>query len=125
MITGIELTLPIPAKELNPNAKCHWGQKARCVKAARATAWAEAKRVLATNAEKPPKWKKATMQAVFYCKTAARRDKDNCAASLKAYQDGIADAEVVINDSVITPLPVVIKKDKDNPRVVITMKGDK
>ena len=129
MITGIHLILPIPSKYLNPNNAPHTEGAAkrfeRIKQAAVAEAWAETKRVLAANQEKAPRWADATLEAVFYYKTAARRDKDNCAASLKAYQDGIAEAGIVTNDSVITPLPVVIKKDKDNPRVEITIKKQK
>jgi Holliday junction resolvase RusA-like endonuclease len=66
---------------------------------------------------KPPKWKHAATQAIFYFKVNRRRDADNLAAMLKPYWDGLADAGIIKNDSGFTHMPVIVKIDKKNPRV--------
>lgn len=114
----IRLTLPLPDRKLSPNARPHWAPKAKATKHARRLAWAYAR--IATNA-KPTRWEMAEARAVFYFPTAHRRDRDNAAASLKAYWDGIADAGVVENDAGLIHWPPEMKVDRENPRVEITI----
>jgi len=85
----ITIELPWPDKALSPNGRPHKMAKARMVKAARKTAWA-----VTLGALKGKKWAdpSAHLRWSFHPKTANAVDKDNCIASVKSYQDGIADA---------------------------------
>lgn len=118
-MTSITITLPLPARELSPNARVHWAKKAKITKAHRQaagiTAWA------ATGDSEPPGWKKAKMQIKAYFKTARYPDPTNFMASLKAYEDGIADAGVVENDRGLWPERPEFFTDKLNPRIEITI----
>lgn len=120
------ITLPLPPKELSPNARVHWAAKARAVKGYREYAWAEAKRLIGRDAA--PKWKNATAQATFHFLTFARRDKDNFQAMLKPAFDGIRDAGIIDDDcggegsSGFTPLPPIFAPVKDREGVVIEIK---
>jgi len=66
-----------------------------------------------------PRWEKAMASLTFYFKTNGRRDADNMLASCKAYFDGITDGGLLADDSGLGHYPVVMLKDKDNPRVEI------
>lgn len=97
--------LPLPPKECSPNARSHWAAKARAVKKYRTVA-----RIFSSVAWGGyPPMAKADAQIVFYYHQRRVRDLDNLLASAKAGFDGIADAGVVVNDSVITYLPVSIE----------------
>jgi len=97
----IEITLPLPPKQLHPNGRCHYMAKARAVKKARWEAGIAA--VAALEGRKPPRWEKATVQATFY--VAKKGDGDGRNSSLKAALDGLQDAGIVANDSGLTVLP--------------------
>ena len=81
----ITVTLPWPAKPLHSNARCHWAEKSRATKKARAEA--------CTMAEQAGVgcWPDATILIEYYPPTR-RGDPQNVPTSLKAYIDGIADA---------------------------------
>lgn len=112
------IELPLPPKELSPNARVHYMAKSRAVKRYRQRAMLEA---MAAQGRNVRAWSRATCQATFYHSTNRRRDKDNALASIKAGIDGIADARVIVNDSELTHLPVKIDIDKTNPRVVVEL----
>ncbi len=118
-MNSITITLPLPARELSPNARVHWAKKAKITKAHRQaagiTAW------VATGDSEPPHWKKAKMQVKAYFKTRRFPDPGNFMASLKAYEDGIADAGVVENDRGLWPERPEFFTDKANPRIEITI----
>jgi crossover junction endodeoxyribonuclease RusA len=100
----IYITLPLPPRELSPNARAHWATKARATKRYRQAACVEA--VLAGVPEAP--WTAATVLLRFFFRTRARRDRDNLLASMKAAFDGLADAGVVRDDSGLTYMPVEV-----------------
>ena len=112
----MKITLPLPPACLSPNARVHWAAKAKAAKTMRELACLNAKAWCNENENTYP-WREATMQLTFYFKTAARRDPDNCLSSCKSVIDGIVDAGVLLDDDMITHLPVVRMKDKDNPRL--------
>lgn len=114
----LHLTLPLPAKELSPNARVHWAKKAKAAKSQRMGAQIRA--MLAANG-RTPCWTRAQTRAVFYFPTNRRRDMDNAQAALKAAWDGIADAGVIANDSGLVHLPPEMRIDKANPRVEISI----
>lgn len=110
---SLSITLPLPPRELSPNARAHWATKARATKRYRQAACVEA--VLAGVPAVP--WTKATVQLRFHFRTAARRDRDNLLASMKAAFDGLADAGVVADDHGLTHLPVELVTGSADPRV--------
>lgn len=92
------ITLPWPPKELNPNARMHHQALARVKKAYRAVCAAQAMEQ-GMEAMKAPvaasggsTGTKAHVSLTFYPPTKARRDLDNCLASMKSGLDGVADA---------------------------------
>ena len=112
----MKIVLPLPPKELHPNARPHWAQKAKATKKYRSDAkWATlyAMDISETNGE----WPTATVKATFYVKTNHKRDADNMLASLKAAMDGLADAGLIVNDSGLTHLPVEIVTGSKYQRV--------
>ncbi len=119
----LTVTLPIPPKCLNPNARPHYMAKANATKAAR---WdATLAGINARNeAALPAPFKTATTQVTFYVKFKRKRDSDNFLSWCKAYFDGLADAGVIENDSGFTHRPVNLVIDKADPRVVIEIEGD-
>lgn len=120
----LTITLPIPFQVQSPNrGGGHWSKKSGPIATSRLLAKLEA--INAMNRMKvwePPRWKEAETVAVFYYETKRRRDRDNSGASLKAYWDGIADAEIVQNDAGFIHHPPELLVDKDKPRVVLTIR---
>jgi Holliday junction resolvase RusA-like endonuclease len=115
------IVLPLPNKNLSPNARCHWRVKAE--KTAQLRYWAGLAAQAAMREPGAPKgsmpWAEATAKVTFYFRTKARRDKDNCAASCKPIWDGFTDAGIWADDSGVTHLPPVLGYDKLKPRVEI------
>lgn len=118
----LEIELPLPAKALSPNARVHWSALASAKKAARMDANIATQCACNNSGQEWDQLAKATMQATFYHATKANRDDDNLNASLKAYRDGIADSGLVANDRDITSLPPIQLIDKQNPRLVVTIR---
>lgn len=117
---SISLELPWPNTDLNPNRRTHWAKLARLKKKARADAhtaglgarlnrqmWGEGRIPLAIS---------------FYPPDKRRRDLDNLIASMKAAQDGLADAMGVDDSQFQTTYRLRPKKENENSgfvRVVI------
>ena len=112
------ITLPLPPKQLSPNARCHWAVKAKKVKWYRQTAGYAALTDCPEVVTQDP-METATVQCRFFFKEDRRRDGDNLLASMKAAWDGLVDAGLFVDDSGLTHLPVVQEKDPKNPRVEI------
>lgn len=124
-MSALTFQLPIPARELSPNARCHWSRKAKAVTAARVAAACEANRVLFdSKTYTPPKWSKARCKAVLYHTRAVTPDPDNFIASLKPYLDGLADAGIVANDRELWPERPEYVRVKRLPRVEITIEPE-
>ncbi|HBF34960.1 TPA: endonuclease [Candidatus Sumerlaeota bacterium] len=118
----ISICLPLPPRELHPNARTHRMAKAKATKQYRSTAYWLA---LSASANLKPRWKSATVKMTWYFANTRSRDKDNLLAWMKAGLDGIADAGIIANDSGFTHLPAEILFDKANPRVVVEIeKGE-
>jgi crossover junction endodeoxyribonuclease RusA len=100
-LTPIEIVLPWPPKQLNPNARQHWSATARHKKRAKAAAF-----VIARSAGAVPPIPPAVPLRVslfFAPPNRARRDLDNLLASCKAMLDGIAEA-LGVDDSRFRPV---------------------
>jgi len=114
---AVTITMPLPHKNLSPNARVHWSTKHSHRKKQRHAA----SFVAYSSALSGAKLERARVQATFYHKDRRNRDGDNYLAMLKGAFDGIADAGVVANDSGFVHMPVRFEIDKDNPRVEITI----
>jgi Holliday junction resolvase RusA-like endonuclease len=110
------VTLPLPPKALSPNGRCHWAVKARATSNARGDAKIATLSVL-RDAGEVCAWDAATVEPHYFHKVNRRRDGDNATACCKAYFDGLADANLVKNDSQLRHLPPVFHIDKADPRV--------
>jgi crossover junction endodeoxyribonuclease RusA len=85
----VQVTLPWPNKTLSPNARVHWAKKAAATKAARTEAtWL----IRARGKQRGWSAGAAYVTMVFCPPDHRRRDLDNLIASMKASNDGIADA---------------------------------
>jgi len=99
--------LPPLAKELSPNCRCHWAEKAKAVKQARKTAYILC--LVALVGRHKPRWREAVEETTFIFATKHRCDADNLAASLKSYFDGFVDAGLLLDDDKLTHLPIIIR----------------
>ena len=116
MGSSMVIVLPLPPRELSPNARPHWAVKARAVRCYREAAYLSA---LAGRPGRPLHAAKVT--ARFFFRTRRRRDRDNLLASLKPAFDGIADARVVANDAGMIHMPVEQYVDRRDPRVEVAV----
>lgn len=93
MILAIEI--PLPGRELSPNAsrKLHWGRKA--VARNRAKQHAEYATRSALGRREAPQWARTRVEIV--CRGPTQIDQDNLVAWLKASLDAIA-ATLKLND---------------------------
>ena len=112
----LSITLPLPAKELSPNSRCHFMSKANKVKRYRLDA-KHAAMIAAHECGIREPLERVRITATFFHRQNRHRDADNALASLKAAFDGLADAGIVTNDRKITHAPVEFCVDAENPRV--------
>ena len=117
----LTVTVGIPARTLQPNARVHWAVRSKATKRARVESWAAAQVAMHEAGEKGG-WKDSTCQVHWYARDNRRRDKDNCLSSLKATFDGLVDAGLLHDDSALTHLPLLIFVDAKNPRVELLLK---
>lgn len=98
-ITSITIELPWPPKELSPNARPTWREKAFAVRTARAGAFLDAfSECNRTGFAIPHTGERIPVRWTFHPPDDGReRDEDNIVASMKAYQDGLAQA-LGVND---------------------------
>lgn len=123
--SSLTFQLPIPDKCLSPNARTHRAVRWKAVKAARTAARKEAGRVLKDAQMDPPRWAKVRIQAaVFLSGRMKETDPDNLIASLKAYQDGLADAGIIANDKGAWPERPTFQRVERMPRVEITVTSE-
>lgn len=121
------VVLPLPPKELHPNARVHWAKKAKAAREYRRKAYFAAFEVLGGRVgDAGLKWQRATVQITWYAPSRRRTDPDNALASLKPALDGLSrphgkspGAMIVADDSGFSFLPVRMEVDRENPRVVI------
>lgn len=94
-----EVLLPLPSRGVSPNARLHWADKHRAVKAARRVAWYWFRRVLPLDWQQQP----VTLDVIYRCPGRSEgyrpRDIQNAIGALKPMVDGMVDANVVPDDS--------------------------
>jgi len=127
MTPCIVITLGLPHKRLSPNHKVFskGGMMAKrvAVKRYRDIANTLGYEQAAQSWVIPLPWHKATIRYDFYHKVKRDRDATNLVGSMKPAEDGLVDAEIIVDDntSVVRHDPPVMHIDKQNPRVVITV----
>jgi crossover junction endodeoxyribonuclease RusA len=114
------IELPFPAKILWPNGRGHHMAKAREVKKHRQWAYHAglAAGVRACVAIGPH----LRLHATFHPKTAHAVDRDNAGASLKSYQDGIAQA-MGIDDKVFAEPAISFAEPIKGGKVILTVEA--
>ena len=110
----MKIVLPIPSRNLSPNARVHWSKLARFKKSARREAALQAFAQVGIVAIK-------SYRLDFYWPNKRRRDKDNAAAMCKAYLDGVADC-MQQDDSEWDFDGVRFAVDAESPRLEIIIK---
>lgn len=111
--------LPFPAKILWPNGRGHHMAKYRETKKHRE--WAH-KAMLAELRGGKHDGTPVRLRATFHPKTANKVDEDNASASLKAYQDGIAQA-LGMDDSAFGQPIVHIAEPRKGGAVIIEVEA--
>lgn len=125
----ITLTYSLPHTMLNPNnrpnefssKRAHRIYRERVKMRRRTTFFATVGQVRTVGLPDNLKWKDVMAEIVWYAKTLTILDADNALASLKSTIDGIADSGLILNDRYVSYAPMRFEKDKDEPRVVITL----
>lgn len=112
------IELPYPAKELSPNSRCHWSQKARAAKKARNYAFSIALAAGLNKSTFADYEGKLHLWIDYYAKTKNYPDADNCLSASKAFIDGIADA-LGINDRRFVHHPLVKDETRKGGKVII------
>lgn len=109
--------LPLPPRELSPNARVSYWRRAAATRRYRRTAGLTA----LAAAGRRLNWNRAVARATFYWPDQLRRDIRNAEASLKAAYDGIVDAGVLTDDraGVLAHDQTAFQVDPTRPRVEI------
>lgn len=115
------VTLPLPSRDLSPNARGHWGKKARAAKKARNDGYLATVAARIDCQHKTP-FKTAEAHTTFYVRDNRRRDADNLLASLKPSFDSMVDAGLLVDDCGLVHMPMTIAVDKLRPRVEILIR---
>lgn len=95
------IELSWPPKELNPNSTAPLRAKMRAKKAHREEAYYATKAALGASFRLPAD-QEVPLIITFYPPDRHRRDRDNCIASMKRAQDGIAQA-IGVDDHFFRP----------------------
>jgi hypothetical protein len=118
----MKITLPIPDREVSPNAargQSRWAaiKKSKLVKKHR-----ECARIATLFALKPHNCKAPLGYSLaHFFPTMAFRDEDNADGACKAYRDGICDAFGMSDKNFCKMKLSTREKDAKNPRVEITI----
>ena len=114
------VVLPLPPREVSPNARVHWAKKARAAKRYKISA--ELVTEMAIKEQGYPEGLGEFMiHPIFYFPVRRRRDRDNLLASLKSAFDGVAQA-MDIDDSQFAYVSPTIEYSKDDPRVELLVR---
>lgn len=112
----MDLVLPWPDRRLHPNARVHWAERMRVVRAARREAGVLAIQAGWQAMSLPPG--RLHLWLDFYPPNRRRRDDDGLLASMKAARDGIADA-LSIDDARFVSHPFLRDEVRPGGQVVV------
>jgi crossover junction endodeoxyribonuclease RusA len=112
LVDVLEVWIPLqPDPGLSPNARLHWSEKRTLVAVARLSAKLATFDVLSQlPAAFPLEYPLHLEWTVHWGKGRKMMDTDNCLASLKPYQDGVADA-LGVNDQVFSSSVVQLRAE--------------
>lgn len=121
----LEIRLPWFPSILSPNARSHWAKKDKARSQYNHSAFYVTKALppeLRAKAQHAAKiqGKKIPLKITFYPPTKARRDIDNCLASIKAGLDGIASA-LGVDDIIFRPLLIDMGEPVKEGKVLIEL----
>lgn len=85
-----EITVPLPSRDLHPNARTHWAKRSKASRLARQAGYLLACEAGAKQAEYGPGYLQVWIDV--YPPDRRRRDADGLLSALKPTLDGIADA---------------------------------
>lgn len=114
----IEIEIPLPPKELSPNAYVHWRAKSKAKKEYRRSVLYFA---VAAMGQKTLNLKECRIQAKWVFTKNARRDRDNLLASLKTAFDALTLAKVLTDDYGVEHMNPEIKIDPNRLRGHVTL----
>ena len=96
----LRIELPLPPKELSPNARVHYQVRARATREAKdEVIIALAQQPPALRFLRPRPYERATVTVTFIVPDRRNRDKGNLIGSAKPYLDGLVDAGVIADDN--------------------------
>jgi crossover junction endodeoxyribonuclease RusA len=113
------VTLPLPPKELSPNARVHFRKKARAAKYYRAWAKISALSVRTVRLKDP-----TMVINAFWPNRTRIMDDDNLVACMKPARDGCQDAGLYLDDREVQLRGVVQQCDHEDPRIELVFEGD-
>ena len=113
-MTTKTITVPLPSPKLSPNARIHWAQRSKLVKAARTTA-----RLLAQAQGISKATPIRSYRLRFVWRDKRRHDRDNATGQVKGFLDGIADATGQDDADWLFHGVEFGEPDKLNPRVEV------
>ncbi len=115
-------SIPLPPRELSPNARTHWATRAKAKRKYRQTCGLL---MLSQSRGDRPMFNKARVVVEWFARD--RRglglDDDNRLASLKAAFDALQDAGIVVDDCGCTYELMPVEVDRHEPRVVLVVEG--
>lgn len=117
----IKFQLTWPPRVLSPNARVHWGSRARIAKKYRHDARLVALAALRNHdLAELQEAKVLHLWLEFHPPDRRRRDDDNVFGSFKAGRDGIADA-LQVDDHLFRMHPVLLREPVKHGRVDVTL----
>jgi crossover junction endodeoxyribonuclease RusA len=122
----IEAVIPVPPRELSPNARVHWGARLRVQREYQRQVECAIAMSMATRGLIKPQWTAAVVDYRFVFRVRRRRDRDNLIASLKTAQDCLQRLRIVVDDSAVRIGSVEIDVDPhaDADHVIMTIRSD-
>lgn len=116
-----EIVMPLPSRDLHPNARVHWTRRSKAAKRAREAGYLLACEAGAKRAEYGPGYLQVWIDV--YPPDRRRRDADGLLSALKPVLDGIADA-MGTDDRWFVPHPFVQDEVRKPGEVRIRITAD-
>ena len=118
--TVVELTLPFPPEELQPNTRVDRRVKARAVRAYKHACWLMVRSAMVRLGLSGPLRTPVRAEVVFVVRNR-RRDVDNCLAAFKSGLDAIVAAGLLTGDNSkqLVVVPSIVSGTKQEVRVTL------
>jgi crossover junction endodeoxyribonuclease RusA len=116
----VRIELPWPSRDLHPNARVHWGRKAKAAKAARRAGYFATLAVRRGSRDPVFGDGRIHLWVTFYPPDRRTRDDDGLLTAFKPWRDGIADG-MLVDDSRFVSHPYVSEEVVKGGLVVVTV----